>query len=298
MPNEITEAAVQSASQNSTALIVLAAVAAVLAVCVAVMAVLLLKKRKAVEAEPEYLLAIGKVHEQGARDYQEDCFAVSEPETINSHGLLAVVSDGMGGLEDGQQVSETAVTAVISEFYELAGDGDTVLRTLLKDANAAVNNLLGPERLFKSGATMVMGLLKNGFFHYISVGDSRICLYRNGQLIRLNREHVFRNELIQRAINGEMSFQEAAEHPKAAGLSSFLGQGSLKHIDMPPRPVAALPGDKFILMSDGVYNALTEAELCSALDLSAEDAAEEIRSAISGKDFLKQDNYTAVIISC
>ncbi len=311
MTNEITETAVQTASAFPTAMVILAVVAGLLAICTAVLALLLFKIRKSsakkavaeiarTEAfeQPQYSTGIGKVHCQGARDYQEDCFAVSEPDAAGSHGLLAVVADGMGGLEDGEQVSQTAVGTAISEFYELIGDADLVLMTLLSKANQAVNRFLGPDRLYKCGATMVMGLIKNGHFHYISVGDSRICLFRDGKLMQLNREHVFKNELLHRAINSEAGFQEAYEHPKAAGLTSFLGQGSLKHVDLGAKPVTVCPGDKFILMSDGVYNALSVEELSSALVLGPEEAAGEIQSLIEQKAFINQDNYTAVIIAC
>lgn len=316
MTNEITETAVQTATVVPAAVVVLAVVAGLLAICTVVLAFLLYKKTKSGSGmpctnkltpeitstqaleQPICSPGIGKVHCQGAREYQEDCFAVSEPDAALSRGLLAVVSDGMGGLEDGEQVSQTAVGTAISEFYELGGDADLVLMTLLNKANDAVNKFLGPERLYKCGATMVMGLIKNGYFHYISVGDSRICLFRDGILIQLNREHVFKNELLHRAVNGEASFQEAYEHPKRAGLSSFLGQGNLKYVDIGAKPVSVCPGDKFILMSDGVYNALSAEELSSALVLGPEDAAEEIQRLIEAKAFTNQDNYTAVIIGC
>ena len=311
MSNEITETAIQSTSYAPTAVVILAVLAGLLAVCVVILVLLLIRKRSPVSEKPAAELpptaafeppkatqGIGKVHCQGARDYQEDCFAVSEPEAAASHGLLAIVADGMGGLEDGELVSQTAVGTAISEFYELGGDADVVLMTLLCRANQAVNDFLGPDRFYKCGATMIMGLIKNGRFHYISVGDSRICLFRNGELIQLNREHVFRNELLLRAINGEGSFKDAFEHPKAAGLSSFLGQGILKYADLGAKPVSICPGDRFILMSDGVYNALSVEELSSALALAPQEAADSIQSLIEQKAYINQDNYTAVIIAC
>jgi len=241
---------------------------------------------------------VGAVHEQGAREYQEDSYAVSDAAFVKDYGLLAVVSDGMGGLEKGDQVSDTVVTTVINGFNKMQGEGDRILLALLAWANQAVNTLLGPNQFNKSGATLVMGLLKNNEFHYVSVGDSRICLYRDGQLIQLNREHVFRNDLMLRAVNREITFQEAAGHPKASGLTSYLGQGQLKHVDMPAQPVAVKPGDKFILMSDGVYNALSAGEISAALSKNAEEAAEAINAAVQAKNYTNQDNYTAIILDC
>lgn len=60
----------------------------------------------------------------------------------------------------------------------------------------------------------------------------------------------------------------------------------------------ARPGDRFLLMSDGVYNALSEQELCHALALEAPKAAKALGQMVSAKAWPGQDNYTAVILQC
>ena len=276
-------------------------VAAVLLLIATAVLVYMLMGRKKVPEKAETVKEcpdVWVVHEQGAREYQEDSYVVSEADKADIYGILAVVSDGMGGLEKGDQVSDTVVTTAINGFYKMQGDGDQILLALLTWANQAVNGLLGPAQQGKSGATAVMGLVRNGKFHYLSVGDSRICLYRDGKLIQLNREHVFRNELLLRVVNKEITFQEASVHPRAAGLTGYLGQGQLKHVDLPAQPVEVCPGDKFILMSDGVYNALSDGELSEALDKEPSEAAEAIHKAVESKNYTNQDNYTAVIMAC
>ena len=74
--------------------------------------------------------------------------------------------------------------------------------------------------------------------------------------------------------------------------------GKLKHIDMPASPINVRPGDKLMLMSDGIYNAVTTAELKGALSHHAAEAAEILRGIISGKKYPDQDNYTGVIFEC
>ena len=138
--------------------------------------------------------------------------------------------------------------------------------------------------------------IRGGRFHWLSVGDSRIVLLRGGALIQLNREHIYKNELLLSAVNGQESFASALLRPKAAGLTSYLGMGRLKHVDIPAAPVEVLPGDVFVLMSDGVYNALDERELISALSRPAHSAADEIKRAVTAKGYRTQDNFTAVII--
>lgn len=241
---------------------------------------------------------VGKLHEQGAREYQQDSFSVSPEEQYSQRGLLAVVADGMGGLSNGDKVSQTAVTTMMNGFYQAQGDPDLILLALLEQANQEVNRLLGPEERGKSGSTLVAGLLKGGRFHYLSVGDSRVSLYRDGVLQQLNREHIYSNELAVRVVNREISYQDAVADPSAKGLTSYLGMGALKYVDLPAQPVTVRPGDKFILMCDGVYNALTDEELTGMLSAGASQAAEAIRAAIRDKNYPTQDNYTAVILEC
>lgn len=241
-------------------------------------------------------VTVEKLHEQGARSGQQDSFFVSPPE--EAAGLLAVVADGMGGLSDGDKVSQAAVAAMAQGFYLAQGTPQQVLLQLAEQANSAVNRLLGDDGAYRSGSTLTAGLIRGGAFHYLSIGDSRICLYRQGILYQLNREHIYRNDLYIRYVNDEETLEGASSHPKAAGLTSFLGMGQLKYIDLPAEPVTVLPGDRFILMSDGVYNALTQQELTAALSQGPGQAAQALNNAIRAKGYQNQDNYTAVILNC
>lgn len=254
------------------------------------------KTQKEQAASGEF--SIGKLHALGSRKNQQDSFSVSEEEMIPTHGLLAVVADGMGGLADGDQMSQCAITAMMETFYRLQGDPDRILLMLVESATQAVNAKLGKGNYSTSGSTLVAGLIKDGAFHYVSVGDSRICLYRDGVLYQLNREHVFRQELEIRAINHESSWETADSHPKANGLTSFLGMGSLKYVDIPAESVEIRAGDKFILMSDGVYNSVGRAEMMEQLEKPAPEAADGIGKLIEDKQVSAQDNYTAIIIAC
>lgn len=244
-------------------------------------------------------ITVGKLHEQGAREEQQDCFALSDEALVPTHGLLAAVADGMGGLAHGGKMSQAAVQAVLDAFPACKGStqAEPLLLALAQRAVQAVNDLLGPDGLRESGSTLVLGLVREGSFSFLSIGDSRVALYRNGVLTQLNREHVYQRELALRMVNGELPLAQVYTSPKGAGLTSFLGMGSLQHIDLPAAPIRLLPGDRIILMSDGVYNALTDQELTQALAQEPEQAAQAIRQAIADKNYQNQDNYTAVILA-
>ncbi len=243
-------------------------------------------------------LKIGKLHEQGERAGQQDCFGVSDESLIPDKGLLAVVADGMGGLSDGDRVSAVAVEAVLDSFtlYQGRCTPEQQLTLLARQAVESVNGFLGTSGQSKSGCTLLLGLVRDGRFTFLSVGDSRVCLYRHGELMQLNREHIYRNKLALDAVNGELPLQEAYSDPKGNGLVSFVGMGVLAYMDMPAGPMRLLGGDKLLLMSDGVYNALEEEELKQALEAEPEEAVERLRQAIEEKAYTNQDNYTAVVI--
>lgn len=250
--------------------------------------------------KPVEAVQIGKLHEQGERSGQQDCFGVSDESLIQTRGLLAVVADGMGGLSDGDKVSTAAVETILDNFllYQGKCTPEQQLLMLAQNAVESVNNLLGPTGFSKSGSTLVMGLLRESTFSFLSIGDSRICLYRHGILMQLNREHIYKNKLALDAVNGEIALPDVYGDSRGSGLISFLGMETLQYIDFPAEPVRLISGDKLLLMSDGVYNALDTEELERCLETTPEEAAEQIREAIQEKGYTNQDNYTAVIIGC
>ena len=244
---------------------------------------------------------VGKLHEQGRRRYQQDAFGVSHGALMHDHGVLAVLADGMGGLADSERVSVTAVETILDRFSLDQGSGEpkVLLLQLLAAARQEVNRVLGAADLGKSGSTLVMGLIRGNLLYYLAVGDSRIYLLRDGALLQLSREHVYENELALIAVNGgHCEVQDAFSNPQRGALTSFLGMERLMGIDIPAAPVQLRPGDKVILMTDGVFNALEEDVLLAQLLRTPEEAVEGLRSAIEARGYTNQDNYTAIILEC
>ncbi|MCD7847420.1 MAG: serine/threonine-protein phosphatase [Oscillospiraceae bacterium] len=292
----------------SVATIILIVICAVFAVVIVVLIVCIAlrndkdKKAKAKSKEPESYLAvprIGKLHDQGKRNAQQDSFTVSPPDAASGMGVLAVVADGMGGLEDGDKVSQKVVETALNTFVANAGEKfEPLMWKIVLESNKAVNKMLGPSKLYKSGSTMVAGLIRQGKFMWFSVGDSRIYLWRDGSLIQLNREHIYRHDLEIKAVNGNGTIEDAFKAKEASGLTSFFGMGDLKYVDMPATPLDIHAKDKYILMSDGVYNALTSEELIACISgaKTAEEVADELGKAVAAKAYSNQDNYTAVVL--
>ena len=238
---------------------------------------------------------LGKVHHIGRRRNQQDTLSVMHTRI----GLLAVVSDGMGGLSDGEKVSQRAVQGMLQAAGTVkAQDSENPLFMMLSEANEQVLRMLGPNQIYKSGATLLAILVNAGCFHWVAVGDSRIYLYCKSHLIQINREHIYKQQLIHEAVNKDISFSRAASDPQKDRLISFLGMGELKYVDGSLRPVDLRQGDKLLLMSDGIFNTISEPEIIRILENTenAAAAAALMEHQILAANNPSQDNFTCVIL--
>lgn len=239
-------------------------------------------------------ILIGNDQDPGSRKDQQDSFGISNEEAIPRAGLLAVVADGMGGLSNGAVYSKVAVQAALQSFNTEPpekSDEATMLR-ILKRARDAVTD----TGLTDGGTTFIAVLIRNQQLHFVSVGDSRICLMRNGGLIQLNREHVYGRELDDLALNGVLSEEEASQDRQRAAITSYLGKQDEVDVDRNINAIPLFSGDKVILMSDGVYNYLPEAELTELLMQNPSDAATAVKNATLAKKNPHQDNLTIIVL--
>ena len=241
-------------------------------------------------------ISSGECQDIGRRSSQQDSKLVRD---ING-GKIAVVADGMGGLKNGDVVSRKIVETIDEACRSYGVEqfrGN--LMAMVTRVNDEVNRMLGPNELYKCGSTVVAVLAEPNQFQWVSVGDSRIYLYRAGRLLQLNREHNFEADLLLRAVNHQVSFQEARGNPKRRSVSSFIGMGNLKYVDEAQRPTKSLKGDRILICSDGVYNTLPEQRIEAILEACPDPniAADRLKNAVIQANNPHQDNFTAIIIA-
>ena len=242
-------------------------------------------------------VSIGKIHDIGRRDYQQDSFG--QTAVLRNTGILAVLADGMGGLSGGERVSQKIVMEALTFGSTLqANQVPTALPGMVAGINRAVNQMLGPKGLYTSGSTVVSALITGNALRWISVGDSRVYLYRDGQLSQLSRDHDLLQDWMPDILEGKRSMAEALRDPNGRKLTSFIGMGELRHVDYNRTPIPLLPGDRVLLMSDGVYGTVSDAEMAAILrDCgSVQLAASHIGQRIMGAALPYQDNYTLIVL--
>lgn len=242
-------------------------------------------------------ISLGKLHAIGRRDYQQDSFGHTPlPENA---GVLAVLADGMGGLSGGERVSQKIVMEALNYGAAITpAQLPNALPEMVDRVNTAVNEMLGPQGLYASGSTVVATLVAQNSLRWISVGDSRVYLYRQGQLNQLSRDHDLLQEWMTQILEGKRSLAESLADPEGRKLTSFVGMGQLLYVDGCHTPIPLLPGDRVLLMSDGVYGTVSDGEMEAILAQTSnvQQAATRIGQRIEAVASPYQDNYTLVIL--
>ncbi len=230
----------------------------------------------------------------GSRAEQQDSFAFSDMMNIEEtlkYGAIALLADGMGGLKNGKQASECAVKSFM-ECYKSSFDGD-VYRALLKAAYYANDCVLEYDG---AGSTLCAVVVKDKKLYYVSIGDSRIYLYRNRQLHQLNCEHNYAVDLDQMVKEGKKTYQEAMSDPRRQALTSYMGISELELIDRGPDDFELFIGDSLLLCSDGLYRGVSAEEMVYILENSKESVADDLINCALRKRIHGQDNVTVVLV--
>jgi len=242
---------------------------------------------------------IGNALHIGSRESQQDCFIISDisnTELCEQKGILGVVADGMGGMADGAEASAIVSRTMLQYFNEVPSSGRPEL-DLLNMVNIANDNvcryMTGRD---PGGSTVVAAIIQGDHFHWITVGDSRIYLFRNGAIKQINREHIYAVELDERAARGEISWESAAGDSKRAALTSYLGMRDLEKIDRNLHPVQLVDGDRVLLLSDGIFDTLTDNEILETMFLPPQESAIQLKEKTLAKQNPNQDNLAAVIL--
>jgi protein phosphatase len=191
------------------------------------------------------------------RDQNEDYLGSvipATPDEARSHGWLFALADGVGGQERGEVASRTAVESVIAGF-RAAPRGEplaALLTRLIQRANADVLDagLTAAPGGVNMATTMVACAFRFDRAVIAHAGDSRCYLIRKGHASVLTRDHTVAKEQLRLGI---LSNREGASDTRHL-LTRSLGTRLLVNVETGGCPL--LPGDIFILCSDGLHGAV------------------------------------------
>jgi serine/threonine protein phosphatase PrpC len=201
------------------------------------------------------------------RENNEDSYLYWEPagdEDFQRKGRLAVIADGMGGHEGGQEASRLAVETV-REVYEqtLNDDPQAALVESFDAAHARIQEYAEQHPAFQGmGTTCTAFVLRGRQLYFAHVGDSRLYLVRASRILRLTRDHSYVGRLVE---SGIVRAEDAEKHPQRHILTAALGAGRELAVDSAEEGLHLLEGDDLLLCTDGLWGVVTEEELQTAV---------------------------------
>jgi PPM family protein phosphatase len=237
------------------------------------------------------------------REHNEDNFLVDKKL------CLFMVADGMGGHAAGEVASAIAVRAIHEELKrekELVADyiagARGASRVTNKDILALMEHAVqrACSRVHEEaqadsakrgmGTTLSMLLVAGTRGFIAHVGDSRIYLSRGGAVQQVTEDHTVFNELIKR---GKLTPEQIERVGHKNAITRAVGV--YERVDVDTLMIEVLPGDTFVLASDGLTGYLDDAS-----QLSSHLALEGDASAKSMIDFAKEaggkDNITVIVV--
>lgn len=231
------------------------------------------------------------------RENNEDFLGYWEPQddaAFARKGRLAVVADGMGGYEGGQEASRLAVETAIAVYRDFGGEDPQLGLTLaLEAAHEQIRafGLAHPE-LRGMGTTCTAAVIVRDSLCYAHVGDSRLYLIRGGEITQVTRDHSYVGRLVEA---GMISRADAEKHPQRNILTAALGTSTELVMDSPGRSEPLQSNDTLVLCSDGLWGQVRDEEILEAVDGRAADEAGRLLIQLA-RDRGGPDNITVEIL--
>jgi len=196
-------------------------------------------------------------HPGAKRKHNEDAY-VDRPDL----GLWAV-ADGAGGHAAGEVASGMIAEALESIPPELsASELLAQVRLAIEQTHAALREEAarrGPDVMVAS--TVVVMLARGDHFACLWAGDSRAYLLRGGMLRQITRDHSLVQELLEA---GAIGPDDAMNHPRGNVITRAVG-AEMEAFALDKVSDRLVPGDRFLLCSDGLCKTLPEDEMASLL---------------------------------
>ena len=222
---------------------------------------------------------------------------IAETETrmiLEKNDRMAVfaVCDGMGGEEAGEIASLIAVKCFHGAVQ------DDILEEAEKDMNEANLNVASERKrrgAGRIGCTAAVIYIDDGAAIACNVGDSRVYLFRRGDLRRLTTDHSQAQFLVDAGVLSE----EEAEHDRRKHiLTQHIGMYQEEMMLSPTYSNFFLlePGDRILLCSDGLTDMLSGNEITEHLSRN-ENTADTVKNLVDSA--LKaggRDNVTVMVV--
>lgn len=230
-------------------------------------------------------ISLGYAGEACGKPLSEDFFdcACPEPADLRAAGLVFALADGMSG-GAGRRAAEMCVRTVLSDYY--AAPRTWEVGRKLEKIIASVNGWLLAHNMRSADvqcmlSTLSVLVIHHSAFHVAHVGNCRIYRLRNGQCESMTTDHVWPRRDMRHVLR------------RAVGLDQHLV------VDCFSGDVAA--GDRFVMLTDGVWEVLGDAVLVRWLqesDVAGRLAESLVRASMEmQRGYFGRNDATAAVVA-
>ena len=192
--------------------------------------------------------------------------------TINKHGdIILLMLDGMGGHNKGELAARTTLNMILKSFKDRNKKFNSVskmkkwLNSVVKWANKEINDMAQQIENKGMGTTLVAALISSSKVVYTSVGDSRLYILSNNNLIQLTDDDSYCYKLLKQ---GKITEEEYKYHPRKNEITKCIGDSY--NIKVKSK-VIRNDFSYILLCSDGLHNKVNDESivetLCKKIDI-------------------------------
>lgn len=232
---------------------------------------------------------------QGGRKNNQDRVAYS----YSREALLMVVADGMGGHMHGELAAQIAVQTLTDQFQKLAkprlADPLGFLADTISRAHFGINDYAVEQDLLEiPHTTIVAAVVQDNTAYWAHVGDSRLYLFSDGELIARTEDHTAVAQMVR---DGIISEEEAGNHPERDRVSNCLGGYSTPQVEC-NAPIPLRDADTMLLCTDGIWGMINVHELSALLHAyTLEDAVRHLMDHAEFRGGEHGDNLSLVAMT-
>jgi len=237
-----------------------------------------------------YLTDAGKV-----RDHNEDSLIIVKN---NNNEYLMAVADGMGGHSAGEVASSIAINYLGKHFKETflnlnKSDAVSWIRNSVNEVNTLIfqHEKTHPESK-GMGSTLVLAIFTKDYILFGNIGDSSGFVMKEDKLHKVTYDHTLVNLLVSA---GELTKEEAKEHPKKNVLMKALGANDPIEVDVFDCDMNI---SEILLCSDGLTNMLDKEQIEKVLleELTIEEKVHKLINKANNRG--GTDNISICYLIC
>jgi serine/threonine protein phosphatase PrpC len=232
---------------------------------------------------------------QGGRKNNQDRVAYS----YSRETLLMVVADGMGGHMHGEIAAQIAVKTLTDQFQKMAkprlADPMAFLADTITRGHFAINDYAVDQDLLEiPHTTCVAAVVQDDTAYWAHVGDSRLYLFSDGDLIARTEDHTAVAKMVR---EGLITEEEAGHHPERNRVSNCMGGYAPPQVEC-NAPIPLSDADTMLLCTDGIWGMISIPEISALLNAyTLEDAVRHLMDHAEFRGGSHGDNLSMIAMT-